>query len=381
MPLSLLTAVAVVVVAAGSAGAATWTAVPAPSLGSPSAIALTGDGAGELFATQLAQPGDSSTSGFYLSTRAAGGVFSTPARMPDAGFPEIAGDDAGDALSVATSGGSAVVRERPYGGGFGAPLQTIAIAAPTLSPVAFARRADGAALAAWADGTALQIADRPAGVTAVFGAPTSPPSTTISGPGFGTQATSVPLTFPVLDPDGAAAVVLTHTGSGGAGYSLWQTRRAAGGTFTAATALASDITLPAFASDAAGDAIAVWRDGNTLSGAFRPHGGSFGAAHQFATAPDSGSSQNAALTELSVAMTPGGLAQVVWERYVPGAACTSAGGVYSVAPRRAPRAGPGRRRPTRSATRRSPPPRRPTSAPRCCGTTAAARSRRARSTR
>jgi hypothetical protein len=330
LPLLLLTALAAALVA-GPAAAATWTGVPAPNLGSPSSLSLTGDGAGELFATQLAQPGDGGTSGFYLSTRVAGGAFTAPARTPDAGFPAVAGDDAGDALSVATSGSSAVVRVRPYGGVFGAPLQTIAIAAPTLTPVAFARRPDGAALAAWADGTTLQLADRPAGTTTVFGAPVSPPATSISGPGFGSQATSVPLALPVLDADGAAAVVLSHTGSMGAGYSLLQTRRAAGGTFTAATALASDITLPAFASNAAGDAIVVWRDGNTLWGAFRPRGGGFGAAQQFASAPDSGSSQNASLTEVSVALTPGGLAQVVWERYVPGAACSSAGGVYSVA--------------------------------------------------
>lgn len=327
----LLGAAAALALSAGPAAAETWTAQTAPNLGAPSALALTGDGAGELFAVQLAQPGDSSTSGAYLSTRAPGGAFSTPARTPDGGLPEIRGDDAGTALAVETPpGGAAAVRTRPFGGAFGAPVQTIAIAAPTFSGVGFTLRPDGAALAAWADGTALKLADRPAGLSTTFGTPASPPSTTISGPGFGSTASSVPLAFPILDADGGADVLFSHTGSMNAGYSLLQTRRPAGGAFAAGTALVSDITSPAFAFDAAGDAIAVWRAGNTLAGSFRPHGGSFGAPVQIATAPDSGSAQNVSLTEISVALTPGGVAQVAWERYVPGASCSAAGGVHSV---------------------------------------------------
>jgi hypothetical protein len=195
---------------------------------------------------------------------------------------------------------------RPAGGSFGeaVPLSNAGPGQFASSPeVAFDGQGNALVLWLFFDGTnsLVQAAFRPAGGS--FGAPQ-----TISATGQSASAIDF-----ALDGQGNALAVWSR--SDGANRRTEAAFRPAGGSFGAAapiSAAGGDANLPQVAFDGAGNAIAVWLryDGanHRAQAAFRPAGGSFGAAQTVSPAGETAGTPQ-------IAFDGSGNALMAWEHH------------------------------------------------------------------
>lgn len=282
---------------------------------------------------------DGATQRVEATFRPAGGSFSTPVRLSEAGrtgwFPQVAFDPQGNALAVWAQSDGAVFRIhaafRPAGGDFG-PGQTISTGNDGFPRVAF----DGAgnALVAWVGPTSMKAAFRPAGGTfAPAGGGSFPGVDQISGAGFltnefdlgfdkqgnamvawprklstnaaavdasieaairpagGTFAPPIGVSPPAkaaqtvqlaFEPGGGALVTYLFTGLTGTANRVHAAYRPPGGVFAPPQVISATTdrtgSLPDVATDAGGNAVAVWMEGFWTWAAARPPGGAFASA-------------------------------------------------------------------------------------------------------
>lgn len=254
-----------------------------------------------------------------------------PVTLSDAGQhadePQVAVDADGDAVAVwlRSDGSHARIQAatRPAGGAWTTPV-TLSDAGQNADDPQVAVDTDGDAVAIWrrSDGTNIRVqaAARPAG-----GAWTAP--TTISAAGPDTYDAGV-----AVDPDGDAVAVWTQ--SDGSNIRVQAATRPAGGAWTAPDTLSTagrDATAPQVGVDADGDAVAVWRrsDGSNVraQAATRPAGGTWAA-------PDTISDAGQTASEPQVAVGADGTATAAWrandggDQYVK-AATRPAGGAWT----------------------------------------------------
>jgi PKD repeat protein len=274
---------------------------------------------------------DGTNTRVQAAVRPAGGSFSAPVNISaagqDANSPQVAIDQAGDAVAVWTRSDGANVRiqtaSRPAGGSFSAPVNISAAGQDAFNPQV-AMNQGGDAVAVWrrSDGSndRVQAASRAAGGgfsapvnLSVAGKDTHDPQVAIDEPG---DAVAVWTRF-----DGANDRVQAASRAGGGGFSAPDNLSAAGQT----------AFNPQVAMDQGGGAVAVWErfDGanERVQAAIRPSGGAFSAPVNLSAAGQpAGNAQ--------VAIDAGGDAVAVWQRFngannIVQAAIRSAGGAFS----------------------------------------------------
>lgn len=226
-------------------------------------------------ATGLALAADPTGSLAYASARTASGVqqhrvrrraeaFGAPFTGPagtEASIDAFGFDQVGNAVFTSATSGSVLGAHRARGaaGAFG-PTSTLGrrTAAPAPAPVSVNQ--GGAALAAWVDDQGrLVTSDRPSGAGSAFAPPQPTGVTGLSG--------SDGIVLPVMDDWDGSAVVLYERGG-----AISQVVRAPGGqAFTPGPDLVTDRSGSAIvtATNAQGDAVVAWADGQTVYAATR----------------------------------------------------------------------------------------------------------------
>lgn len=215
------------------------------------------------------------------SARPAGGSFSTPQTLSDAGknasAPDVASDAQGDGIAVWLQWDGTVERVqaayRPAGGSFGVP-QTLSEAGVEAETPRVAMNGSGEAVAVWniSVGGKMQIRTAAAASGGVFGAPADLTGLTVNA------------SAPQVALDSRGDAIAVWDGWDGANIRIEDAVRPAGGSFDAPQYLSPagyNADVPQLAFDASGDALAVWSfDGSpssTVQSAYRPAGGTFGS--------------------------------------------------------------------------------------------------------
>ena len=193
------------------------------------------------------------------ATRPAGGSFSTPATLSEAGEsasdPAVAMDSGGDAIALwaRENGTNYIVQASTAasGGPFGAPVNLSELGENAFTPE-IAMTPGGAATAVWTrnDGTSYAIQASTASPGAGFSTPI-----TISASGENAEDPEV-----AVDAPGAATAIWRR--SDGSNEIVQASTASPGGSFSSAVDLSEpgeDAVLPKVAMDGAGDATAVWQ--------------------------------------------------------------------------------------------------------------------------
>ncbi len=264
------------------------------------------------------------------ATRPAGGAFSAAVDLSASGqaaeLPRVAIDAAGDAVAVwrRSNGRHFIVQAtvRAAGGGFGAPVDLSAPGQNAQTPqVALDPAGDAVVVWRRSNGRHLivQAALRPA--SGSFGAPVD-----VSAPGHDAYD-------PQVAADAAGEAVAVWRQLNGRHFIVQAALRPAGGSFGSPVNLSAageNASSPQVAVDAAGDAVAVWHRSNgrnsIVQAVLRPVGGSFGI-------PVDLSERGRDALNPQVAMDPAGDAVAVWQRsngsnYIVQAALRPAGGSF-----------------------------------------------------
>jgi hypothetical protein len=202
-----------------------------------------------------------------VTERAPGGAFSTPQKISETYQSQMAFAPNGDGVIVANTQSGTLTGFRPAGG---PPSALTAFGGSAHASMAVGVDANGKALAAirTTDGK-LRVSERAAGAAATFSTPVqtqNDESVTL------VQSVFPPYLEPVLDADGAAAIVFSSTNQ-----QLRVVTRTAGGAFGASAAMpGTPDAMPAFARNRAGDAVLVWSEGVFIKASYRSRGGTFG---------------------------------------------------------------------------------------------------------
>lgn len=246
-----------------------WTKLDVPFTGLPQSFDLAGlPGRQMLVYWHNPNSEPAANHGMRVVERVPGGAFSAPQEIAETFQSGIAFAPSGDGVTFENRNPGTRTGFRPAGG-------------PPTVPAAFGSGHDAMAVAVASNGKALaairttdgklRVSDRPAGAAAAFGTPVQTQND---------EASTKPSGFfpaflaPVLDADGAAVIAFSSTGD-----QLKVVARPAGGSFGAAVnAPVPAGTLPAVASNQAGDAFMVWKEGGVVKGSYRPRGGTFGPA-------------------------------------------------------------------------------------------------------
>jgi hypothetical protein len=265
---SLLAALALTAVAPSAHAAdPAWHAVAPPVADFPnSAVALRFDPFGTAFAVWNA-----SGSSSQLATRPSAGAFGAPQPTLSAGVTGFGFAADGGSVFVGTD---ATIRAAARGAGANGTFGTIQSLGAGGFP-ALAVNASGQALAAWAgasfSATPLVVAVRPPGgtfATESLAAAGSP------------RAMGFALAGAALDADGSGVVAyLDDTNV------LRVVSRSNAGTWSGPTQISAGAVsgVSALATNADGDAVLVWNEGQTVKSAVRSHDGAFGSAQTVAS--------------------------------------------------------------------------------------------------
>ena len=267
-PLAAAAVLATVAAAPAPASAAdpSWQRLDVPFGYLPPAISLTGLPGRQAMVYYHNPIGEPQAShGTRIVERVPGGAFSAPQEIGRTTLTGAVFADSGDSVVVENTTSSTKTGFRPAGG---PPAPLAAFAQSTW--LGADANAAGAALAAFRTASnRLNVSDRPAGAAASF----APPATVPGDPEV-VSAGFFPFVAPVLDADGSAAVLFSATGS-----QLKAVYRTGTGAFGGAVAVAVPAGVwPRLATNQAGDAALVWRDGAAVRVAYRPRGETFGAA-------------------------------------------------------------------------------------------------------